>query len=804
MKIYIKKTLTASFETLETEADALGKGGQAWVYKIKTSAYKDFCLKKYIKDIDAKKSFDRIAYMIKNPPQSSMDNNSFRICWPTAFAYDENKNFIGYLMPLAFPKSRDLKILEVYNAKPISEQMKYKKYPEWFNKYELNTDIGLKNRMKMMHNWAVALHCLHETNRYVIVDLKPENVMATATGKISVVDTDSFQISENGRILYPGPVYTPNYFPPEGRMLHDSNKPFTVSCDCFSAAVCFYSIFVGVHPYAGVIAKAPYDKLETIPDCINAGLYAFGAKKNFLSFPAGLNLHKHFENLPPSVQNLFGRAFGVNPADRPNMLEWAKALRETATSSSNLIRAKVAPPKQNTIKLEIQKVEFRDEDYDCNVRRDFGKPLYTDIQYLTPRITARCIGGARDITLNYRLYSPSGDFIEGSSKPGFSSSLKLSFNGGGVETIRGIGFGNDKGTLYKEPGMWRVEYYEGDKCIYKTTFMVNSLAPKSTTSSRPVPTVGSPTTTTTRSMVTPPPTRPTTGGGKRTGGGGGKGGGCLKTILWLLFIGGLLFAAYWFFGRPMLEEKVETEDMYVYADGVEVRNTYAGKSDVVAVLPYGSKVKVLSDDLSDNIVEIECGDIQGFVSSNLLLPQYRFDLLNGALDKNSISMVQAAKYRLMLLDFIEYHGMNTGKGGWMLISQEKDESPGEVYYDDAMSKAYTECPEVAFVLVNTSTGAIKAGAYAWGNDRPVQLASEDVDRLHILNVKAKGDTYKINCGAAVPKRSQRNIDNVNWCQDRAKSYGEVLADDKSASKSSGSKKSSGSSKLMKTNAARTR
>ena len=107
----------------------------ARVFKIQTKGYEDYCLKKFIREEDAQKNYDRIAYMIQNPPQNIMGSSSFRICWPTAFAYDMQKNFIGYIMPLAFSNSRDLKILEVYNAKPISQQTKYKKYPDWFDKY---------------------------------------------------------------------------------------------------------------------------------------------------------------------------------------------------------------------------------------------------------------------------------------------------------------------------------------------------------------------------------------------------------------------------------------------------------------------------------------------------------------------------------------------------------------------------------------------------------------------------------------------------------------------------------------------
>ena len=77
MKIYIKKTATANFELLETPDKELGKGGQARVFNIQTKGYEDYCLKKFIREDDARKNYDRIAYMIQNPPKNIMGSNSY-------------------------------------------------------------------------------------------------------------------------------------------------------------------------------------------------------------------------------------------------------------------------------------------------------------------------------------------------------------------------------------------------------------------------------------------------------------------------------------------------------------------------------------------------------------------------------------------------------------------------------------------------------------------------------------------------------------------------------------------------------
>ena len=474
MKVYIKKSVSANYELIETPDKELGKGGQARVYKISTRGYEDYCLKKFIRIDDAKRNYERIAYMIQHPPKNIMGSPNFRICWPTAFAYDESKNFIGYVMPLAFPNSRDLKILEVYNAKPISQQAKYKKYPDWFNKFELDTNEGLKNRMKMLCNWAVAIHMLHETHKYVIVDLKPENVMATSSGKISVVDTDSFQISENNNILYPGAAFTPPYFPPEGKSLQKKGEPFTESCDRFAAAICFYKILVGLHPYGGTIKKSPYDKLTTEEEFIEAGLYAYGEKKRYFSFPSGFNLHQNYNNLSPALQSLFARAFGSDYGNRPSMEEWGKALRESATSSSNIVRSVVKPTKINTLAVKITDVTFANADYDGNIINDYGSTLRTDVEYLTPKLTYQVLHKGSPVTIGCKIFSPNGQVLtDGDAKSGYYYTAQLPCDTQSTCTYRMVGLGNANKTLYKEAGTYRVEFYQDDKCLYKTSFEIH-------------------------------------------------------------------------------------------------------------------------------------------------------------------------------------------------------------------------------------------------------------------------------------------------------------------------------------------
>lgn len=464
MTILIKTSATASFETIEINNTPLGKGGQGAVYNIITSKYSaDYCIKLYIHD--AEKMRRKIEYMVAHPPQNIRDT-SFRICWPVALAYNTNREFVGYMMPLAFPKGHDLTILSVYRNKPLSQQKRFKNKVEWHDKYELDTREGIMNRVKMLCNIAIALHSIHSTGRYVLVDLKPENIDATATGKVSIMDADSIQISENGKILHPATAYTPEYFAPEGKRFKDNYLPYTLQCDYFAAAVCFYQILTGTHPYSGTVLKPPYDNCTELADCIANGLFAFGEKQRYISLPTGFNLQQNFYNLPSTVQHLFKRAFGSDASQRPTMAEWGRTFHEIITGGIN-VGASTVKRDTAVIPFKITGVSFSDEDYDGNVISQAGSKLYTNTTYLTPNLSYTVLNSAGNVEIFYKIIDPNGSVMTSATTKG---TLSMTYKGS--YTRRLAGWGNKNKTAYNVPGEYNIEFYYKGKCVYKSKFTI--------------------------------------------------------------------------------------------------------------------------------------------------------------------------------------------------------------------------------------------------------------------------------------------------------------------------------------------
>lgn len=606
MIIYIKERLSSSFQVITADNKPFSEGGQGKVYKILTPKYEEYCLK-YYKGSLAEENYGRIKFMIENPPHNIMGSDGFRICWPTAFAYDENKNFIGYIMPLAFPKSRDLIILSTYNAKPISQQPRYRKCPEWFDKYELDTSFGMQNRIKMLCNWIIAIESIHQTGKYVIIDMKPENVMATASGKISIIDTDSFQISQNGKILFDGPVFTPEYFPPEGAAIEKSKRPFPVTVDYFAAAVCFYKILTGVHPYAGTIKKPPYDKLEQIGEAIQNNLFAFGEKKNYLSFNENFNLHKHFENLPSEIRQLFIRAFG-NPEHRPGMKEWAIAFRKVIGSIDGIKGNKIKPKKDERTTINIIDVKLVNTSETGGLLGQVGGMLYTDSKYIMPRVYYRLLkSGNTEVKLFYKLISPSGISYEGPERKGYAASVTLDVSnntiGNQIWDSYLPGPGSTDGQFYKESGLWKLEFYEKDKLLYRKEFYINPITSQSSS-------VGYSNSSTQHSASgsnLPNTTNPSSTKSD------GSGCGCIAAIIVaLMFIG-----VYWFWGdirNWIFGDDKPKHDYVQVLPGIW--NGTMGETDVTLEIDSILNDSVVNAVISGQFSKVRTQKLKGYIGTN--------------------------------------------------------------------------------------------------------------------------------------------------------------------------------------------
>ncbi len=313
--------------SIKVEGEPHTKGGEGGIWHLRHSVYGDCAMKIFRTADKANKKKDKVLYLItQEPPQTA--NPDIKFCWPFGAVYDEKSNqFCGYLMQYAFPGSRDLSILSSCTGSVSMSEM----YPDdraWHNHFNFNTKEGLIRRCKILFNWITAINLLHKTGQYIIGDIKCENVLATPSGKISIIDLDSCQIVvSNQNKVFPCSSKTPNYFAPECYAQVKNQLPLDYNCDSFAIGCCIYQILVGCHPYGNSILLPPFDddKYCSLQQKIKHNLYYNGINSSYVRVPEQLNIHSNRNRLNMEICRLFDRTFCMS-SKRPTMNEWRSAL----------------------------------------------------------------------------------------------------------------------------------------------------------------------------------------------------------------------------------------------------------------------------------------------------------------------------------------------------------------------------------------------------------------------------------------------------------------------------------------------
>ena len=169
------------------------------------SGDKNNCVKLYRERFRTKEKESKLKYMTNNPPQD-IEGQSHKVCWPKEIIYEDGE-FVGFLMPRAFEDS----LLPYHLCQlKISKKIDSK----WHETFDRDSIKGTISRLKLCVNIIAAVNRIHATNKYVIVDLKPQNLMVSPSGKVSIIDMDSVQITENEEVLFKSPVSNSRIYSP--------------------------------------------------------------------------------------------------------------------------------------------------------------------------------------------------------------------------------------------------------------------------------------------------------------------------------------------------------------------------------------------------------------------------------------------------------------------------------------------------------------------------------------------------------------------------------------------------------------
>ncbi len=235
------------------------------------------------------------------------------IAWPTDLVFDQSGNYAGFLMPRApEPKPVTLGTLALRRERET----------------RLNENLGWDALLKIITNYSAAVAALHACS-VVVCDINLKNAMVSGDLTVTVIDCDSTQIEAGGRV-YLSSYYQEEFLAPElkgGVALRE--RPRSETSDRWSLAVLIWmTLMDGHHPFDGRWLGSGEPERD---DHIAVG-----------RFPHSPNVHDlapsqeapPWRALPPELQRLFLEAFTVgarNPSKRPSALQWADALRVSAT-----------------------------------------------------------------------------------------------------------------------------------------------------------------------------------------------------------------------------------------------------------------------------------------------------------------------------------------------------------------------------------------------------------------------------------------------------------------------------------------
>ncbi len=196
---------------------------------------------------------------------------------------------------------------------------------------------------------------LHKTKRYVLVDLKPDNIMVQTNGLVTIIDTDSLQVADDTH-FFPANVCTPEYTPAEYHQGLDYTKiALQPTWDYFSLAVVVYKLLLGIHPYAAS-CKGQYAHCTSVDELIKNSLLPIvpAMAQHFHTIPPP---HQNFQNLPDFAQNYLRNSLlqaDKRPALSDIAQQWRTWILNPAARYAQPVQPKIviisAPPKTDWAK----------------------------------------------------------------------------------------------------------------------------------------------------------------------------------------------------------------------------------------------------------------------------------------------------------------------------------------------------------------------------------------------------------------------------------------------------------------------
>jgi serine/threonine protein kinase len=255
----------------------------------------------------------KLQTMVARPPQDpTLGLRKHRsIAWPQRILYADSgqRSFVGYTMPAVDTEH----FRQAHTYYDTSDRLR-----------RFGGSYTWRHLLAAARNLASAVAAIHQTG-HRIGDLRDANILVAPNALVTIIDTDSFQITDGNGRVYPTRVGTGEYLPAELQSIDfRSEVPDRYAADLFALAVLIFKLLMlGAHPCQArgdAVAKLPSTEAK-----IAAGVFPYQAFAG--SDPP--EFAPDFKILPPAIRSLAARAFVSGhrrPSSRPDATEWLAAL----------------------------------------------------------------------------------------------------------------------------------------------------------------------------------------------------------------------------------------------------------------------------------------------------------------------------------------------------------------------------------------------------------------------------------------------------------------------------------------------
>lgn len=221
---------------------AIASGGEGTIFTTNT----EYVAKIYKNEKLNKRKYEKIKLML------SKEIKCEGICYPVACLYNNDREFIGYLMP----KAKGKELQKSLFIKPLF----VKNFPGWKKRDTVELSVVILEKIKYLHDRNI-----------IMGDINPANILVVSPKEVYFVDTDSYQIEG-----FPCPVGTINYTAPEIQRKNFDSFLRTIGNENFAVATLLFMIMLpGKPPYSQQGGESPIDNIVKMDFS-----YPFGEQSN--------------------------------------------------------------------------------------------------------------------------------------------------------------------------------------------------------------------------------------------------------------------------------------------------------------------------------------------------------------------------------------------------------------------------------------------------------------------------------------------------------------------------------------------